>query len=80
MHHLYKSLYHIDCKCIVQEDLHDSNTFLAVVLCVVLLKEHLVEQLLLRELVLLLDRQMMYHNLNRRLRHLCWQRHILDIA
>jgi hypothetical protein len=80
VHHLYKSLYHIDCKCIVQEGLRDSNTFLAVALYVAFLMEHLVEQLLLKVLVLLLGRQMRYHNLNRRLRHLCWQRHILDIA
>jgi hypothetical protein len=64
----------------VLEGLHDSNTFLVVVLGVVLLKGRLGEQLSLKVLVLLLGRQMMYHNLNRRLRHLCWQRHILDIA
>jgi hypothetical protein len=80
VHHLYKSLYHIDYKYIVPEDLGDSNTFLAVALYVVLLKEHLVEQLLQKEPVLLLDLQMMYHNLSKRLRHLYWQRHILDIA
>jgi hypothetical protein len=80
VHHLYKSLYHIDYKCIVLGGLGDNNTFLAVVLYVAFLKEHLVEQLLQKGLVLLLDRQMMYHNLSRRLRHLCWQRHILDIA